>query len=598
MSLNNNEKFSNREIVHLLRSVAAAHLIKNKNRFRIIAYENAADTVEHMTRELRDIWQEGKLADVPSIGSTMAEALDEYFSRGASTHFKAILADIPETVFDLMRVPSIGPKKAYKLVKTFKLNDRTNLFENIKKLGQKNKIAKTPTFGKKSQEAILKAIAIFEDNTKATVARRMPLPYAYSLAMEVITYLKKSGVVKRADALGSLRRKVATIGDVDIAVACKYKDTKTVLDQFLKHPNKIAVDNAGEKKASIIVSPNIRVDLRVQEQDSYGAMLQYFTGSKSHNIKLREYALKKGYSLSEWGIKKVKTNQLLKFKTEEEFYAFLGLQYIPPEIREGTYEVEIAANNKIPKLVEIKDIKGDFHLHSSYNLQPSHDLGANSYSQILDKAIKLGYTYVGFSDHNPKISGLTKNQIVTIMSKRHDYIKKTLHRYTGKIVYYIGLETDILPNGDLALPEEALVYVDYLIISVHSVFNLDRDKMTQRVVKALANPKVKVLGHPTGRLLNRREGFEMGWEKIFAFCQQSNIAVEINSWPQRLDLPDTLVYKALESGVKLIVDTDAHATEQMDNMFYGVAVARRGWATKNDIINALDQTELDKWMRG
>ncbi len=593
MSLSNHEKFSNREIAHLLRSVAAAHLIKNTNRFRIIAYENATDTVEHLTRELKDIWQEGKLAEVPGFGSAIASSIDEYFKKGYSKHFSTILKGIPDTVFDLMRVPSIGPKKAYKLVTTFKLENKKTLFVDLKKLCLKGEIAKIPTFGKKSQDSILKALEIFENKTK--VSQRMPLPYAHALAEEIISYLKKNPFVKRVDVLGSLRRMVATIGDVDIAVACESKNTKSIIDHFLKYPNKISVDNAGEKKASIIVSSSMRVDLRVQKEESYGAMLQYFTGSKTHNIKLREYALKKGYSLSEWGIKKVKTNKILEFRTEEAFYNFLGLSYIPAEIREGTSEIELAEKDKLPKLVELNDIKGDFHIHSSYNLQPSHDLGANSYQQILEKAIKLGYSYIGFSEHNPKISGLSKDQVVEIMKKRYDYIGKTLDKYKNKIDYYVGLEVDILPSGDLALPKEAFDYVDYLLISVHSVFGMEKKQMTKRVLRALNNPKVKILGHPTGRLFNKRDGFEMDWEQIFELCKKKQIALEINSWPERLDLPDTLVYKGIKYGLNCVINTDAHANDQMDNMYYGIAVARRGWAVKSDIINTLDKRELKKW---
>lgn len=592
MSLINKPSLTNKDIARLLRSVAAAYLIKNENRFKIIAYENAADTVEHLTRELRDVWQEEKLDRIPGIGQSIASHLDEYFKKGYSLHFKKIFKDIPETVFTLMDVPTLGPKRAYRLVKKFKLTDPGLVLKKLKELCLAGRIAELPTFGKKSQEVILKALEILQKRSVKT--DRMPLPYAFEQAKIITAYLKKHSAVKRADALGSLRRMVTTIGDIDMSVATKDKDASKIIKHFLEYPRKFSVDNAGEKKASIITTSQIRVDLRVQDEDSYGSMLQYFTGSKAHNILLREYALRKGLSLSEYGIKDLKHKKLLKFKDEESFYKFLGLEYIPPEIREGTNEIEMALKRKIPKLVELKDIKGDLHLHSDYDLKPSHDFGDNTYLEICEKAHQLNYEYVGFSDHNPKISDLSPLQITAIMRRRKEHIEKQLSRI--KINYLIGLETDILPNGELALPQEAIEYIDYLIIAVHSVFRMETKPMTKRVLKALTYPKVKVLAHPTGRLLGRREGYELEWNKIFAEVKKRSIALEINAWPQRLDLPDSLVRMAIETGVNFAVNTDAHANYQMDNMLYGVSVARRGWAEKNDIINSKVYNEMKSWL--
>ncbi len=591
------KKTSNKAITHLLRSIEAAYLIKNVNRFRIIAYQNAADTVEKMTREIRDIWQEGNLDKIPGIGQTIAAALDEYFKKGHSRHFDEALRGIPATVFELMRVPSIGPKKAYKLVKEFNLKNLKTIFADTKKLALENKIAGLEGFGQKSQDTILKALEIYEK--RVALKERMPLPYADRLANEILEYLKKNKKVKRVDALGSLRRMVATIGDIDIAVAAKNKDAKEVVDYFINYPKKITVDNAGLKKASIVVPPDIKVDLRVQDAGNYGPMLQYFTGSKTHNIQIREYAQKKGLSLSEYGIKEVKKGKTLKFKTEEDFYKFLGFQYIPPEIREGTDELEVALVGKIPKLVELKDIKGDFHIHSDYDLKPSHDFGRNSYSELYQKAKELGYEYVGFSDHNPKISDLDENQTIKIMKKRKEDMQKQLEKILDrKIDYYIGLEADILPNGLVALPPSAVEFVDYLIVAVHSAFGMSIKDMTKRVLRALDFPKVKILAHPTGRKLGIREGYELDWPKIFETCKKKKIALEINSWPERLDLVDTLVREAVKDEVKFFTGSDAHAVAHMDNMIYGVSVARRGWATKSDIINALGKNKIQNWIRG
>jgi DNA polymerase (family 10) len=594
------DKYSNKSIAYLLRSIAAAYLIKNGNRFKIIAYENAADTVEHLVRELKDIWQEGKIKEIPGLGPSISAHLAEYFKTGKSAHFDEVKKGIPDSVFVLLDLRSIGPKRAVKLVESLKLNEPKTVIKDLKKASLEGKVALIPTFGKKSEEDILEAIRIYEGAEKKQA--RMPLPYAFSIAEMILKHLKKHPKVMRADALGSLRRMVATIGDVDVAVAVKKEnEADEVVKHFISYPKTVTVDNAGEKKASIIIAPATRIDLRIQTLDDYGSMLQYFTGSKFHNIRLREYALKKGFSLSEYAIKRVKESkkgEILKFRDEEGFYRFLGLQYIPPEIREGTDEISLAENSKLPHLVELTDIKGDLHLHSSYDIEPSHDVGANRYDQILDYAVKKGYQYVGFADHNPSINKHSLEETVEILKKRKEYIDKIISaKKVDRSRYFIGLEVDILPDGSLAISDKALPYVDYLIASVHSSFNMNISQMTKRVIAGLERPKVKILGHLTGRMLGEREGYELEWNQVFKLCRDKKVALEINAWPERLDLPDTLVRDAVVQGVKLAVNSDAHANYQMDNLFFGVAVARRGWAKKNDIINSMAFEEIKKWIK-
>lgn len=587
--------YSNKEIAHLLRSVAAAYLLQNENRFKIIAYEKAADSVEHLSRELKDIWQDGKLKDVEGIGPSISSHLDEYFKTGKSKHFEEVKGKIPGAVFQLMRIPTLGPKKALKLVSALGLKNSDTAFTDLKKAAEAGKIATLPTFGEKSQQDILVALGLFEK--RSVKEDRMPLPYAFSLAQEVLLYLKKNDKIVRADALGSLRRMAATIGDVDIAVEASENDSDSIVDYFTKYPRKQSVDNKGQKKASIIVTSNIRVDLRIQRKKSYGSMLQYFTGSKAHNIKLREYALKMGYSLSEYGIKDLTKEKLSEFRSEEEFYRFLKLQYIPPELREGTNEIDLAKKGRLPKLVVPADIMGDLHTHSSYDISPSHDAGVNSYLEMAKSAKKAVYEYIGFADHNPNISNNGREAIIAIMKRRKQYID---HNFTINKIdhsqYFIGLEVDILTTGEIALPAEAIEYVDYLVVAVHSSFQMNKEQMTKRVLKALSYPKVKILGHPTGRLLGKRDGFDLDWNLIFSTCKERNIAIEINAWPERLDLPDTLVRLAIQSGVKLVVNSDAHSADQMDNMLYAVSVARRGWAQKDDIMNTLPYDKFKQWL--
>lgn len=590
-----NNKFSNKTIAGLLRKIETAYVIRGENYFKIAAYREASDTIGKLNREVRQMWSENKLTDIPGIGKSISAYLDEYFQKGKVAHFEEILKNIPPAVFELVKLSGLGPKRAYKLVQSLHLNDAKTAIRDLKKTAQENKIAAIPGFGEKSQSEIIESLEFYEN--KIVKKPRMVLTDAFAGAKEVGDYLKKNPLVKRVDMLGSLRRMTATVGDVDLAAIVEEKNMKPVIDYFVGYPHKIKIENAGREKASIIIPPSLRVDLRLQTKENYGSMLQYFTGSKSHNIKLREYALRKGFSLSEYGIKKVQNKNQetnLKFQKEKDFYNHLGLEYIPPEIREGTNEIELAEKKRLPDLVALKNIKGDLHLHSSYDLKPSHDLGANTYEEIMQKGKDRGYEYVGFADHNPKISNLSRLQTANILKMRKKFIERI--NKIEQIKYFIGLEVDILVSGELAFPKEAIDSVDYLIVSVHSSFEMNESEMTKRIIKGLEFPKVKILGHPTGRMIGKRESIDADWLKIFSICRQKNIALEINAFPLRLDLPDYLVKSAIDNGVKLIVDSDAHNISQMDGLFYGVSVARRGWSKKDDIINTLGYNDFREWL--
>lgn len=593
-------RISNKEIAHLLRSVAAVYTLKGENRFRIIAYENAAEALEQSTREIYDMWENGNLAGVAGIGPTLKTRLEEYFKKGNDSYLIKTINKLPLSVFVLMKVPGIGVKKAYKLVENLNIKNEKTAIPDLIKAAKENKISVLETFGEKSQSEILNALTVYEKSSSEK--ERMPLPQADHLAKEIIHYLFKNPAVIKAEALGSLRRNVSTIGDIDIAVVCKKQNCKEIIDHFIKYPGRIKTENKGDAKASIIAAGGRRVDVELTGEDSYGAMLQYFTGSKAHNIKLRTFALKKGYSLSEYGIKRLKVQKsnvkgqlssVHKFKNEEEFYKFLGLSYIPPELREGTNEIDLALKKKLPNLIELADLKGEFHIHSNYNLEPSHDLGKNSIADLIKKARELKYEYIAISDHNPSIGNHTSEQIISIMKKRYEFIKKQAAGFN----LIVSCEVDILPDGKIALPEAAIEFVDMIIISIHSSFRQSRQDMTKRILKALSYPKVKILGHPTARLIGKREEIEVDWKRIFEECRKRNIAVEINSWPERLDLPDTLASQAKKMGLKFTIDTDAHAGSQMDGIFYGVSVARRGWLEKGDVINTQSVDKVTSWIK-
>lgn len=588
------KKYSNSEISKLLRNVAVAYTLidEKKHRFQIIAYQNASESIEHSTVELQDLYREDNLEGFPGIGTGIKKYLEELFKTGKVENFDILLKRIPPAVFPLLDVPTFGPKRAYKIVNHFKLSNPKTVLKDVEKLAKDGRISELPGFGKKSEKAILQALDEYKKGT--TKSGRMVLPYAYSLAQTIVTYMQESKDVIEVQPLGSLRRMVSTIGDVDLAVTSQ--NSEKVLDHFTKYPGAERVIERGPTTAAILVSGGKHIDLLVLPPESFGSMLQHFTGSKFHNVTLREFALKKGYSLSERGIKLLnKDGKMKMFKTEEEFYNFLGLDWIPPEIRENQGEIEHAKNKTLPKLVSLRDIKGDLHIHSNFPIEPSHDSGANSMEEHINKAEELKYQYIGFSEHNPSINNHSEKQIIELLKKRKYQIDQINESNVVTRVYSL-LELDILADGSRAISDGAIELLDGVIVSIHSAFNMSKEKMTQRVVSGLSHPKAKILAHPTGRLINQRPGYELDWDVIFQFIKDNNKAIEINSWPTRLDLPDMLVKQAKEQGVKFVINTDSHATSHMDNMFYGVSVARRGWCETGDIINTYSKDKFEKWL--
>ncbi len=584
---------SNQDIAKLLRDVAAAYSIKDEKKyiFQIIAYQKAMDIIAHLPVEIGDLLKSGE--KIAGVGPSIQAYIKELLANGSVQHFESVLNEVPRSVFPLLDVTTLGPKKAFKLVVALNLNNPDTVIDDLANAAEKDKISTIPTFGEKSQADILRALQEFK--LGKTKLNRMALPYAFGLAKTVEEYLKLSKEAILVSPLGSLRRMRSTIGDIDFAVASN--NPQKLIDYFVKYPGLERIIERGDAGSSILVTGGRQVDLIVQKPESFGSLLQHFTGSKYHNVALREHAIKKGMSLSEKGIKikKGKKEELLQFKTEESFYEHIGLQWVPPEMRENQGEIELAIQNKLPKLVELKDIKGDLHIHSSYPIEPSHDMGVDTMESMLKRAQELNYEYLSFSEHNPSITNHTKQQVYDILKKREEKINKL--RESNKSVRIINLlETDILPSGEVAIDDKALEYVDAVLVSIHSVFKTPKKEMTERVLKGLSNPKAKILTHPSGRLINQRDGYELDWNKIFNFCLENNKAIEINAWPTRLDLVDSLVFEARQMGVRFVINTDSHATEHMDNMFYGVSVAKRGWCESKDILNTLPYKEFVSWI--
>jgi DNA polymerase (family X) len=592
-------KTSNADITKLLREVAAAYTIKKAgNIFQIRAYENAADSIEHLTSEIRDLWEDGQLDSIPGLGQSLKGYLEELFKTGKVKHFESVKKDIPEVVFAFLNVPGVGPKTALELSKLGVIS-----FGDFKEKVKNGKLVELG-FSAKIAEKIMQGL---EEVSSRSPNKRMLLPYAYAQADKILAYLKKSPDVKEADPLGSLRRRVATIGDLDFSASSK--DPKEVIKYFVKMPGISRVISQGEDRATVMLVSGLHVDLLVGKPESYGALLQHFTGGKNHNIKLRNYALTKGLSLNEVGVKNVKTDKIIPIKTEKEFYELLKMDTPEPEIREDIGEIEAALAHKLPNLVEYKDIKGDLHTHSNFPIEsPSHGPGADSIEEIIEKAKSLGYSFIGISDHPPGHGKVSKENIIAWVEKRTKFIqelrksKKSIriqHTESGSSTHGIqilnGLEIDILPDGSLNVPDEALETLDYCIAGIHSGHRGGHEVITKRILSALNNPHVDIISHPTNRLLGERESSDANWEEIFKVAAKNKKLLEINAYPNRLDLRDDLVRLAKKYGVKFVIDTDAHAVDQMNNMPFGVSVARRGWAQKEDIVNAWSWTEFAKW---
>lgn len=604
---------TNLDIAEILHKVSAAYQILGENRFRIIAYDRAADSIEHLTSDLKDYWKDGKLGDVPGVGKTIAEHIDELYKTGKNAHWDAVFAKVPEAVFPLLLVPGIGPKKAFALVTILKLKSEKTAVIDLEKAALAGKIEPLDGFGKRSQDVILEAIAAFKKGQ--IKENRMPLPYADAVAKEVMAYVEKGGHCVDINVLGSLRRKVATIGDIDIAVATT--EPEKVIERFISFPHQKLIEK-GPSGATLLLANGKQVDMRVQTPKAYGAMLQYFTGSKQHNIHLREHALKLGISLSEHGMKLTdpkakgllkhgvynKTKKLYEYATEEAFYGDLGLDYVVPELREGRDEIRMAKEHVLPTLLTPDQMLGDLHVHSTYDLHSSHDLGSSTIHELLETATNCGYEYIGFSDHNPSVSNQSSTDIAHIMKKRKTYYEQQYYSYTknvhkGKKVpsMFIMCEVDIQPDGTLALSEEAFEYVDAVVVSLHSAFTQSRADVTKRIITAFnSHPKVRIFGHPTGRLLGSREGVDADWKVVFAAAKERNIALEINSFPERLDLPDGLVADGKAMGVKFCIDTDAHHKDHMSLMPYGVSVARRGGLVAEDVVNTYSHAKFASWL--
>lgn len=569
---------TNNQIISVLYEIAELLEIKGENKFKIRAYLKLAQFLSSFNKELKDIYLEkGKagLLEIPNIGEGIAKKIAELIETGKLKYLDELKKSLPEGVEVLLNVPGIGPKTAYTLAEKFKIKTITEL----EKLLKEHKLKDIKGFGEKTEEKILKGIQLFKQGQE-----RKLLGFAFPIAQRTIDELKQKHKGIEIVAAGSLRRMKETIGDIDILVS---SSDKKIIDDFCAMDIVSAVNAKGDTKASVYTIHNIQMDLRLVDKKSFGSALQYFTGCKEHNVILREIAAKKGYKLNEYGL--FKGERKIAGEKEEEIYEKMGLQFIPPELREGSDEIELAMKNKIPDLVELKDIKSDLHIHSSYSD------GLNKITEIVSELKRRGYEYAAITDHSKSLKvakGLSINDLLKQIKEIDEINKKEKNFYLLK-----GIEVDILEDGTLDYPDEILEKLDFVIGSVHTNFKLSKKEMTERITKAMENRHLNGIGHISGRLINFREPYDIDYERIFDAAVKNNIALEINANPERLDLRDVYIKEAVKKGVKLFIGTDAHNLQQLDYIIYGAGCARRGFARKEDILNTYPKEKFLKWLK-
>lgn len=565
---------TNREIARLLYEVADIFELK-KVEWKPRAYRKAARKIEEMKEDISEVYtKEGKdgLEKIPGIGTKIADHIIEYIETGKVKKFENIKKKAPEGLNELMNIRGLGPSKAKRLAEDLNICTITDL----KKALRDHEVRELDGFGEKTEENLEKAILQYEKSHE-----RMLLGKAMGLAEEIISYLKEGNDLKKIQYAGSLRRMKETIGDIDVLVISD--DPLEIMDRFVRFKDVKQVESRGRTRCTVILQDGIHIDLRVVPENSYGSALQYFTGSKDHNVALRKIALSKGYKLSEYGLFEKGSEKKVEGKNEERIYRKIGLGFIQPELRENRGELEAAKKGELPELIDLKDIKGDLHIHTNYSD------GTDGLEAIVKKAGELNYEYIGITD-NSRSGRISGGLEVEELKEHWDEIDSICHKCEIKILK--GAEVDILSDGSLDYPEEILKELDLVVGGIHSNFDSSKKEMTERMITALENKYLHVLGHPTGRQIGIREPYNVDLDIIFKKAVTNKKLLEINCQPVRLDLNDSLIMQAKEQGVMFCINTDSHSADQMEYMRYGVGQARRGWLTKKDVVNTYSLKKL------
>ena len=579
---------ANEELAAIFAEMADILEILDQDRFRVGSYRRAARVLADTTEDIAALAAEGKLQKLPGIGKSTAEKIEEYLRTGKITRHEELRSQIPLGLLEMLTIQGMGPKTVAKLWKQAGITS----LDQLRKVIEENpsQLEKIEGLGAKKLAQLAESITFAEK-----VSGRFRLDEAGAVANNLCQVVKSCKGAKRVEVAGSLRRQRETVGDIDILCEAEEKYAQQIIKTFTEAKGVTKVLAAGETKGSVIVNHRIQVDLRVVPSESFGAALQYFTGSKAHNIALREIAVKKGLKLNEYGLFKHDAPdgaKPLAGRTEEEIYAALGLQWIPPELREDRGEIAAAAEGKLPDLVRLEDIQGDLHMHTT-----ASD-GVNTIEEMILACKKLGYKYMAITDHSKsqiQANGLDEQRLPDYIAEIRSAAKK--HK---DILVLAGIEVDIFKDGSLDFSDDILKEFDFVVASPHTALTQGRAEATRRIIKAIENPYVHAIGHPTGRMINQRTGMDIDIVKVAQAAAANNTALEVNAHPWRLDLRDVHIRTAIEAGAKLVITTDAHSAfggNDLTLMHYGVSTARRGWATAEDVINTYSPAKLKKWLK-
>jgi DNA polymerase (family 10) len=572
----------NREVARVLRETAQLLEIDGAIIGRYRSYEKAAELIASLAESIEVLARDPeKLEELPGIGERMAEHIREILSTGDYALRKKLLKKYPLTMLEMLSVQSLGPKKALILWREF----NCCTVDQLEQLAHEGKLRDLAGFGEKTEQNILKAIEVFKK-----ISGRFVIPTAEHEAEKLITYIQRYGKpgkpIRSITPAGSLRRWKETIGDLDFlltyAPETKPEELEAIKEHILGYGELEQVLARGENKVSFRVAKGLQVDVRLLRPENYGAALIYFTGSKEHNVSLRGRAIKMGYTLNEYALATLKDERRVAGSTEEEVYAKLKLDFIPPELRENCGEIEAAEQHRLPKLIDQSDLRGDLQMHTT------ESDGRHSIEQMAQAAHKMGYEYVAITDHSKAVT--VANGMDEARTREH--ARKIRAAKVAGIRILAGIEVDILKDGRLDLADEVLAELDIVVASIHSFMNMERAESTERMLAAIENPYVQIIGHPTGRILLRRDAMAYDMERILDAAQRRGVVVECNAAPDRLDLKDTYLRMAKDRGVRVVISTDAHSVKNLELMRYGVQMARRGWLEKKDVLNALPLEQM------
>src|SRR4030043_1292863 len=571
------QTMTNQQLTKIFQTIADLLEIKGENIYKILAYRKAADSLSNLSQDVNELWKEGKLTEGDGVGKAIAEKIDELLSTGQLGFLEKLEGEVPPSLAELLQVPDLGPKKIALFWKQLGI---TNLTE-LDQAAREGKLRNIPGMGEKSEAKIIAGIEALGRRSK-----RVSLGRAWLFAQELIEYLRKAQGVKAVELGGSLRRMRSTVGDIDILAAAT--DSRAVMETFISRKDVERVLGKGETKASVEFTHGLQAQLWVHPPAHWGTALVYATGSKDHNVRVREYALKRGFSLSEHSLKREDGSEVV-CADEEGVYQSLGLPWIPPELREDRGEVQTAISGALPKLIELKDIHSELHSHSTWSD------GKLAIRGMAEAAQQRNYQILAITDHTFSL-GITQGMMLEDVREQRKEIDLLMKEVADKIHILQGAEVEIKTDGSLDFPDDVLAELDIVIASLHSGLREPREKITDRLIKAMRNPHVDIIGHPTGKLYPDREPSDLDMDAVLSTAAESGVALEINAHPSRLDLDDVHARRAIELGVKLSINTDAHSDSDMDLMHFGVSTARRAWVEAENVINTWNVQKLLKWL--